>query len=60
MTLRTRGELALIAVTLIWGASFVLVKQTLDHVSTWMFLAARFSLTFAVGGIGETQVSWNQ
>jgi len=41
---RTRGELALIAVTLVWGASFVLVKSTLDHVSTWLFLSARFTV----------------
>lgn len=44
MSDRTRGELALIAVTLVWGASFVLVKSTLDHVSTWLFLAARFTV----------------
>ncbi|MFN7935624.1 MAG: DMT family transporter [Bryobacteraceae bacterium] len=44
MSDKTRGELALIAVTLVWGASFVLVKSTLDHISTWLFLAARFTL----------------
>jgi drug/metabolite transporter (DMT)-like permease len=41
---RARGELALIAVTLVWGASFVLVKSTLDHISTLLFLAARFTV----------------
>ena len=44
MSDKTRGELALIAVTLVWGASFVLVKNTLDHISTWLFLAARFTV----------------
>ncbi len=45
---RTRGELALIVVTLVWGASFVLVKSTLDHISTWLFLATRFSVATIV------------
>lgn len=45
---RTRGELALIAVTLVWGASFVLVKATLEHISTWLFLAARFTVAAVV------------
>ncbi len=41
---RWRAELALAAVTLIWGATFVLVKQALDDVSTLLFLTLRFSL----------------
>jgi drug/metabolite transporter (DMT)-like permease len=39
-----QGELALIGVTLVWGATFVVVKNALDHVSTLLFLALRFSL----------------
>lgn len=44
MTARARSEIALIGVTLVWGASFVLVKNTLDLVSTWIFLTARFAV----------------
>jgi drug/metabolite transporter (DMT)-like permease len=35
---------SLIAVTLIWGATFVLVKQALADVSTLLFLTLRFSI----------------
>jgi drug/metabolite transporter (DMT)-like permease len=42
---------SLIAITLIWGATFVLVKQALADVSTLLFLAVRFSIAAAVLGI---------
>ncbi|MBL8175402.1 MAG: DMT family transporter [Bryobacterales bacterium] len=51
MSARTRGELALIAVTLVWGASFVLVKNTLEHISTWLFLALRFTVAAVCLGL---------
>lgn len=35
---------SLVAVTVIWGATFVLVKQALADVSTLLFLALRFSI----------------
>ena len=35
---------SLVAVTLIWGATFVLVKQALADVSTLLFLTLRFSI----------------
>lgn len=38
------ADLALAAVTFIWGATFVLVKQALADASTLLFLALRFSL----------------
>jgi drug/metabolite transporter (DMT)-like permease len=41
---RLRAELALAAVTIIWGASFTLVKAALTDVSTLLFLAVRFLL----------------
>ncbi|MDX1979931.1 MAG: DMT family transporter [Bryobacteraceae bacterium] len=48
MTRQTQGELALIGVTLVWGATFVIVKNALDQVSTLLFLAMRFSLAALV------------
>ena len=39
-----RAELALVGVTIIWGTTFVVVKSALAEVSTWLFLALRFSV----------------
>jgi len=39
-----RADLALVGIALIWGATFVLVKQALQDASTLLFLALRFSL----------------
>ena len=39
-----RGELALVGVTIIWGSTFVLVKSALSDVSTFLFLALRFTV----------------
>lgn len=39
-----RAELALLAVTLLWGATFVVVKSALRDISPFLFLAARFTL----------------
>ncbi len=41
---RLRAELALAAVAFIWGSTFVVVKGALEDVSTFLFLALRFSL----------------
>jgi drug/metabolite transporter (DMT)-like permease len=41
---RGRAELALAGVTIIWGTTFVVVKNALDDISTFLFLALRFSL----------------
>jgi drug/metabolite transporter (DMT)-like permease len=41
---RWRADLALAGIALIWGATFVLVKQALQDASTLLFLALRFSL----------------
>lgn len=43
-----RAELALIGVTLIWGWTFVVVKQALVDASTLVFIALRFLLAAAV------------
>jgi len=39
-----RADLALVGIAFIWGATFVVVKQALEDVSTLLFLALRFSL----------------
>jgi drug/metabolite transporter (DMT)-like permease len=41
---RWRADLALAGIALIWGATFVVVKQALHDVSTLLFLALRFTL----------------
>lgn len=41
---RLRAEFALASVAFLWGATFVVVKGALDDVSTFLFLALRFSL----------------
>jgi drug/metabolite transporter (DMT)-like permease len=38
------ADLALTCITLIWGATFVVVKEALDYSSVLLFLALRFSL----------------
>jgi drug/metabolite transporter (DMT)-like permease len=54
---RTRAELALIVVTVIWGSTFVLVKAALQEVSTFLFLAMRFCLAALVlGAVYRTKV----
>lgn len=41
---RLRAELALASVAFLWGGTFVVVKGALEDVSTFLFLALRFSL----------------
>ena len=43
-----KADLALAAVTVVWGATFVMVKSALDHISPVLFLALRFTLAAAV------------
>jgi len=40
-------DLSLIGVSLIWGATFVLVKQALADISTLLFLTLRFTIAAA-------------
>jgi drug/metabolite transporter (DMT)-like permease len=46
--MRARAELALIGITLIWGTTFVIIKSALTDVSTFVFLALRFSVAAIV------------
>ncbi len=41
---RVRADLALGLCTLLWGLTFVVVKNALDHASVFVFLAVRFSI----------------
>lgn len=41
-TMRWRANLALLIVTLIWGSTFVIVKNTLEEVSPFVLISARF------------------
>jgi len=43
-TARWRADLALTLVAFVWGATFVMVKEALQEVSTMYFLALRFGL----------------
>src|SRR5580700_2404342 len=44
---RNAAELALVFNTLVWGATFILVKSALGGISPLLFLALRFSLATA-------------
>ncbi len=46
--MRARAELALAGITIIWGTTFVIVKSALADISTFLFLALRFSLAAIV------------
>lgn len=47
---RTRADLALAFCTLLWGSTFVVVKNALVHSSVFVFLAVRFSLAALLMG----------
>ncbi|MCC6589696.1 MAG: DMT family transporter [Bryobacterales bacterium] len=41
---RTRAEAALLAITIVWGTSFTLIKDALHDASTLVFLTLRFGI----------------
>jgi drug/metabolite transporter (DMT)-like permease len=41
---RMRADAALVVCSLLWGTTFVIVKNSLAHVSVFLFLAVRFTL----------------
>ncbi len=43
-----KAELSLLAVTVVWGLTFSLVKRTLESVPPFVFMTYRFSLAFLV------------
>jgi drug/metabolite transporter (DMT)-like permease len=57
-----KAEAALVWNTVVWGATFVLVKAALDDISPLLFLALRFSLaTAALAGLfaARRRLVWN-
>ncbi len=44
MTKYLRADLSMAIRSLLWGATFVVVKNALDHASVFIFLAVRFSV----------------
>ena len=44
------GRLALLLAALIWGSSFVIMKNTVDDLPVFLLLAIRFSISFLVLG----------
>jgi drug/metabolite transporter (DMT)-like permease len=51
-------DVALVSVALIWGATFVLVKEALADISTLLFLALRFSIATAALGLIFGRAVW--
>lgn len=51
MTQRNKANFALLGVAMVWGSSFVLSKDTLNHLQTFNFLALRFLLSGAICSI---------
>lgn len=51
MSKQLKADLALLFVTVGWGASFILVKDSLETMETFNFLAIRFSLAFVISSL---------
>lgn len=51
MSKQLKADLALLAVTAVWGSTFVITKNILNNISTYNFLALRFILAFIISGI---------
>ena len=51
MSQRQRADAALLAVAVVWGATFVMVKDAVALVDTFTFLALRFGMAFVVLGL---------
>ncbi len=57
MKRQLQADLALLAVTVIWGSTFVITKNALVQVAPFTFLAVRFGLaTLVVGAIFATRL----
>lgn len=54
-----RADLALAAVTIVWGSTFVLVKRALNDISALLFVAVRFSVaTLVIGWVFRGRWTW--
>ena len=45
---RFLGEIVILLITLLWGSTFVIVKQSLNDISSMLYVAIRFSLAAVV------------
>ena len=50
------GQAALLAASLLWGTSFVILKNTLESVGTLWILAIRFTIAALLLGLFPTQL----
>ncbi len=48
LSMRTRADLSMLVVSFIWGATFVVVKNALADIGTFLFVGIRFTLAFLV------------
>lgn len=48
ITMRTRADLSMLVVSFIWGATFVVVKNALADIGTFLFVGIRFTLAFLI------------
>ena len=56
MNQKPKADLALMFCSLIWGVSFVVVKNVLDESSVFLFLAVRFSIAALIMAFLQMQV----
>jgi drug/metabolite transporter (DMT)-like permease len=56
MSQNLRADLALMFCSLIWGVTFVVVKNVLDHTSVFVFLAVRFTIAAGLMALLKPQV----
>jgi drug/metabolite transporter (DMT)-like permease len=56
MDRKVKADLSLMFCSLIWGATFVVVKNGLDHASPFVFLAVRFSIAAALMALFRPKV----
>ncbi len=48
MSKRRQADLSMLAISFIWGSTFVLVKNALDDIGPFMFIGIRFILAFLI------------
>lgn len=53
---RTQAELSMLLVAIVWGSTFVIVKNSLLEIGPFLFLGIRFILAFVLLGL----ISWRQ
>lgn len=55
MSRKLQADLSLMFCSLIWGATFVVVKTGLDHASPFVFLAVRFTIAAALMAVFQVR-----